>query len=196
VRSRLPPSVLVVDDDVRTAGELQRALAAPSLGGVHCVASVRAGMEGLAIRPTLIVTEARLPDGDSVELVRSARKLVVPPIVIVVSESAEGRLVALLLQQGADAFLDKPLCVDDLRSMYESLNDPEEQCRRMARLLVGRIGLKEAQLCLRGAMHGEALARTGGSRRAAANVLRVDRRYVQRMAAEQGELAHEAAEPS
>jgi hypothetical protein len=52
----------------------------------------------------------------------------------------------------------------------------------LARMLVGAVGLKEAQVLLRRAMHGEALARAGGSRRGAAKILRVDRRYVQRMA--------------
>jgi hypothetical protein len=52
----------------------------------------------------------------------------------------------------------------------------------VARELVGRVGLKQAVAQLRACMHVEALARTRGSRRAAAALLKVDRRYVQRLA--------------
>ena len=52
----------------------------------------------------------------------------------------------------------------------------------LARHLVGSIDMVKAQRLLRMAMHGEALKRTRGSRRAAAKLLGVDRRYVQRLA--------------
>lgn len=63
----------------------------------------------------------------------------------------------------------------------------EEVFERFAKEVVGRIGLKQAQSMLRIAMHGEALRRCDGSRRAAARVLAVDRRYVQRLAKERDE---------
>jgi hypothetical protein len=62
--------------------------------------------------------------------------------------------------------------------------DGEALCKRFARELVGRLGLKEAIYHLRGSMNFEALERSRGSRRAAANLLGVDRRYVQRLADE------------
>jgi DNA replication protein DnaC len=63
-----------------------------------------------------------------------------------------------------------------------SPEDGEALCKRVARELVGRLGLKEAIYHLRGTMNFEALERSRGSRRAAANLLGVDRRYVQRLA--------------
>jgi DNA replication protein DnaC len=65
--------------------------------------------------------------------------------------------------------------------------DGEALCKRFARELVGRLGLKEAIYHLRGTMNYEALERSRGSRRAAANLLGVDRRYVQRLADEYAE---------
>lgn len=65
-----------------------------------------------------------------------------------------------------------------------SQEDGEALCKRIARELVGRIGLKEAIYHLRGTMNFEALERSRGSRRAAAGLLGVDRRYVQRLADE------------
>jgi transcriptional regulator with PAS, ATPase and Fis domain len=53
----------------------------------------------------------------------------------------------------------------------------------LARHFVGTIDLKEAQRILRRAMRDEALRRAAGSRRRAAKLLGVDRRYVQRMLA-------------
>jgi len=71
----------------------------------------------------------------------------------------------------------------------------EDVFERFAREVVGRIGLKQAQAMLRIAMHGEALRQCEGSRRAAARVLAVDRRYVQRLAKERDEAQLRLAPP-
>lgn len=52
----------------------------------------------------------------------------------------------------------------------------------LSRVLVGQLNLKDAQRALRKSMSQEALARCNGSRRAAAALLGVDRRYVQKLA--------------
>jgi hypothetical protein len=54
----------------------------------------------------------------------------------------------------------------------------------LSRLLIGQLDLKDAQRALRKSMSQEALARCNGSRRAAAALLGIDRRYVQRLANE------------
>ena len=54
----------------------------------------------------------------------------------------------------------------------------------LSRLLVGQMSLQDAQRALRKAMSQEALERCAGSRRAAAALLDIDRRYVQRLANE------------
>jgi DNA replication protein DnaC len=75
-----------------------------------------------------------------------------------------------------------------------SPEDGEALCKRVARELVGRLGLKDAIYHLRGSMNFEALERSRGSRRAAANLLGVDRRYVQRLADEYAEGGVSAGE--
>jgi len=70
--------------------------------------------------------------------------------------------------------------------------DCEALCLALARELVGRVSLKQATRILRTAMGAEALTRTRGSRRAAAFLLGVDRRYVQRIARD---VAGSSAEP-
>ena len=57
----------------------------------------------------------------------------------------------------------------------------EQGLEQVASALVGRMGMKEAQLRLRKAMLEAALLRTNGSRRATAVLLQVDRAYVRRM---------------
>lgn len=54
----------------------------------------------------------------------------------------------------------------------------------LSRLLLGQLDLKDAQRALRKYMSQEALTRCNGSRRAAAALLGIDRRYVQRLANE------------
>jgi hypothetical protein len=51
----------------------------------------------------------------------------------------------------------------------------------LSRSLVGQMTLKDAQRVLRACMSQEAIARCNGSRRAAATLLGIDRRYVQRL---------------
>jgi hypothetical protein len=71
----------------------------------------------------------------------------------------------------------------------ESLHDPEVQRQLDAAVAVflGRVGLVAAQRELRRLMSHAALTRSGGSRRAASQLLGVDRRYVQKLIAEFGE---------
>jgi DNA-binding NtrC family response regulator len=192
MRAQLEPngpwfdSIVCVDDDPCCAATLDAWAVRFGVRSVRHAASVRAGLPLLAEAPTLLVVEACLPDGDCSPLVRAVRARTVPSIVVVTSGRAGRRLIASLLGDGADAYIEKPVTEEELCSTLASLTNGEELCRRVARRLVGRIGLKEAQECLRGTMHLEALTRTGGSRRAAAHVLRVHRRYVQRMVDEHG----------
>jgi DNA-binding NtrC family response regulator len=90
---------------------------------------------------------------------------------------------------------DEPVTSADVDRSFASLGDDEAQCRRLARMVVGRIGLKEALHCLRSAMLHEALARCGGSRRGAAALLQMNRRCVQRMVDDLGDTPAELEEP-
>jgi|GEM_PF-6839753 len=62
----------------------------------------------------------------------------------------------------------------------------QAEVRRIAKMLVGAVGLREAVLLLRGAMLEEALARGNGSRHAAARLLGVNRKAIQRLIADLG----------
>ncbi len=185
-RGREPLKVLVLDDDREAIAPLVAELEAVG-HRVHHAASVAEAIEQLADLPELLVTEACLRRGAAQEVLRRARRLKVPPVMIAISDHADRELVARLVQEGVDAYAEKPASGQTIERIFDQCADPERLCRRMARLLVGRLGLKEAIGTLRGTMNTEALRRTGLSRRAAAKMLDVDRRYVQRMVEEYGE---------
>jgi len=72
---------------------------------------------------------------------------------------------------------------DELTITLRISDEALQALRHLSRLLVGQMSLKDAQRALRTTMSQEALARCG-SRRAAAVMLGIDRRYVQRLACE------------
>ncbi|MCZ8014501.1 MAG: sigma-54 dependent transcriptional regulator [Limnobacter sp.] len=65
-------------------------------------------------RTDLIVTDLRLPDGDGMDLLKTAQALSEPPAVIVVTAFGSVRQAVKALQAGADDFLTKPLDLEHL----------------------------------------------------------------------------------
>lgn len=65
-------------------------------------------------RTDLIVTDLRLPDGDGMDLLKTAQALPEPPAVIVVTAFGSVRQAVKALQAGADDFLTKPLDLEHL----------------------------------------------------------------------------------
>lgn len=72
-------------------------------------------------------------------------------------------------------------------------DDARSMLRELSRILVGQLNLQDAQRALRVVMSREALGRCNGSRRSAAVLLGVDRRYVQRLAGESYTVEPEAS---
>ena len=144
-------------------------------------ASAQTGRRLLSTEPSLLVLATTLPHRQCLAMIHAALAASRPPIVLLAGNRTDAGRVARLLQAGADDYLEKPVSAATLLDRYRALSDPHDQCRRLAQRLVGRTGLKRAQILLRHAMHGEALVRAKGSRRAAAKLLDVDRRYIQLM---------------
>ena len=178
---------LVVDSEATIADDLNDDEHALCVEHVYLRDSASAGLMLLSMAPDLIVIEAEPADRSGrVQLVEAARASTASPVVIVVGRETEGALVAELLRAGADAYLEKPVTLSVLAEAVLRERDGERLCAHMARLLVGRLSLKDAIQKLRGTMHSEALCRTGGSRRGASVLLGIDRRCVQRMVDEFG----------
>ena len=174
--------ILIVEPDMVQARALGVALAGDGTRPVAYAATLADALRELARGPALVVTELCFGDVDGLPLLRAAQRMAPAPLIVTMSGSAGRELVAQSMLEGAELYFEKPLCPELVAQRINSLcSDAPAACRRLARLLVGRVGLKEAQEQLRGSMNFEALERTGGSRRAAAHLLGVDRRYVQRM---------------
>lgn len=186
-------SIAVVDDDVEAVAALVSGLRNRGNAVTHHV-RIADAVRALSAPPDVLITEACLVEASALELVRCARGLARPPIVVAMSARADRACVARLVQEGADAYVEKPVDAAGIERILADSIDSELLCRRMARLLVGRLGLKAAISTLRGTMNTEALRRTGSSRRAAARVLEVDRRYVQRMVEEYGDPASDESD--
>ena len=58
-------------------------------------------------RPHAVLVDLRLPDGDGFEVIRAAKALTPPPVVVVLTSYAYPQLEARGLAAGADWFLDK-----------------------------------------------------------------------------------------
>ncbi|HEX2679390.1 MAG TPA: hypothetical protein VHM19_22220 [Polyangiales bacterium] len=127
----------------------------------------------------LIVSTSLSGAGAVPQLLRAARR--VAPLVecVVVRDPSEPAPRANSVRD-----LTRPLDVSALAVCVTAADETRAAMRSVTTLLVGRIGLKEAQRVLRAGMSRAALARCAGSRRAAAALLGVDRRYVQKLCAE------------
>ena len=188
--------VLIVEPDLDYARALAAALAASGFGAARHASSVPGALRELAHAPELIVTELCFGKGNCSALLQAARRLKRAPLIVAMSSQAQRELVAQAMLEGADFYIEKPACPIALQRRLSALQvDSNAVYQRLARLLVGRVGLKQAQEQLRGSMNTEALERTGGSRRAAAALLGVDRRYVQRMAQKLEEAGLAPARP-
>jgi DNA-binding NtrC family response regulator len=112
-------------------------------------------------------------------LAKLARKQLPAPDVVCVGEPATPEEMFQLGKAGVAAFLQCPLEIDGLRSCLALLD--AEPTGELARALVGRIGLREAQRELRHSMVAHALQLCEGSRKAAARLLGVTRPAIQRV---------------
>jgi PAS domain S-box-containing protein len=116
------PAVLVVDDDADMVCFL-----ATTLEHEFRVSTAADGLEGIdkarALRPDLIITDVMMPRCSGDELVRAVREdeaLAATPI-IVLTAKADDDLRVRLLSQGAQDYLAKPFCADELLARARNL---------------------------------------------------------------------------
>lgn len=90
-------------------------------------------------------------------------------------------VVCRLRSVGVAVYIDEGLTAREMAAQIGDAMDCPDRLVEAARAEVGRRDLKEAQRVVRLTMCAEAIARCGGSRRAAARLLGVDRRAVQKV---------------
>jgi DNA-binding response OmpR family regulator len=115
-----PPSihhVLLVDDDPTLTAPLQEALELLAGYAVTVAADGAAGLEALsARRPDCVVVDIRMPGVDGYQFIRAVRgdpETTEVPLVVLSALAQEAQTLAGFLS-GADAYLYKPIDLDEL----------------------------------------------------------------------------------
>ncbi len=170
---------LVVEDDARLRRALGEALEVRGVEVVAC-ASVAEAYRALADGALQgIIADVTLPDGSAVDVVERAMACAVAPAIVAISGSASPAVSFRLAQMGVRSFLAKPLRLEELdRAIDDALARPPD-LRPQVRAAVGRTSIQDVEEQVRTIMVDEALARAGGSRRKAAQLLNISRQLLQ-----------------
>jgi CheY-like chemotaxis protein len=184
LRGSLNGPALIVDPDRYAVQHVQTGLARLGYGPIHWARSPDEGIQH-AHQLALVVCEAQFTNGTCLEFVRRLRAFSCPPFIVIASANAQPGLIARALKGGADGCIDKPVDLEQLHDVLLEARGRVELWEAVVMRMVGRVGLQDAQRSLRTTMLREALRRTGSSRRAAAQLLGIDRRCVQRMISEE-----------
>ena len=91
----------------------------------HRVVRAASRAEGMrlleSVRPRLVISDLRLPDGDGLDIIRAAQRLPLPPAVIAITAFSSRELRQSALDAGASAFLAKPFGIAEFSSLVEDL---------------------------------------------------------------------------
>jgi two-component system KDP operon response regulator KdpE len=107
--------VLLVEDEKEIRRFVRQALEADGCA-VREAGTMEQGLnEAIRHKPSLIILDLGLPDGDGVEFVRRLRSWSNIPVLVLSARSAEQSKIAVL-DAGADDYLTKPFSVGELRA--------------------------------------------------------------------------------
>jgi len=183
VRNALIGSIGIVVDRARKR-EVRRAAEDAAVEVAWIEPSIEQAMPFLASAPPSVVFVEWVtgPSGFRDSLLLLARSTRRPKLAVVgVPDRSE---LFSLAKAGVDAYFDR-FAKEAFRAVFAPpLSSADDLLRRAARASLGRLGVKEAQKVVRCEMFCEALTVAGGNRHEAARTLRVDRRYVRKMANE------------
>jgi two-component system, OmpR family, KDP operon response regulator KdpE len=113
--------ILIVEDEPDMAATYERLLRRAG----HRVVTVASRVDGMrlleSLRPWLVISDIRLPDGDGLDIIRAAQKLDLPPAVIAITAFTSRETRQAALDAGANAFLAKPFGIAEFSSLVEDL---------------------------------------------------------------------------
>ena len=119
--------ILIVEDEPDMAATYERLLRRAG----HRVVTAASRAEGMrlleSLRPRLVISDLRLPDGDGLDIIRAARMLDLPPAVIAITAFVSRDTRQAALDAGASAFLAKPFAITEFSSLVEDLIDRRHQ---------------------------------------------------------------------
>lgn len=176
-----PQSALVVEPNDAARADVSAALESLTIratGASTAQQAMQCLVQALPLGFDLLLLNADVPDS-ALELVDAAFSSRKPPTIVVTGTNPDPRCVFELAKAGAHAYLPPPL---DAAAIHAGLRgfSVSSHLMKLVRPLVGHIGMKEIQAGMRRALLVEALARSHGSRRSAAQLLGVTRPAVQK----------------
>lgn len=185
-RRRIPERLLVVEDNERLRAMLTQVLSerAAEVRGAASVAEAAALVH--TWRPDAVVLDFTLPDGDGLDVLRLIADNGPLPTVVAISGAAEPSETFRLAQLGVRAFVPKPIQAEALQRALDVALDTAPDMVPIVRAAVGHASIQEVEAAVRATMVSEALARTSGSRNAAARLLAVSRQFLQHVLKKDG----------
>jgi DNA-binding NtrC family response regulator len=174
--------VLVVEDCDQLRQALCVALGQWLGAEIVGVSSVAACKEALArVVPDLVLLDVELSDGDAFDVAGLLAGLPSAPRVVVMSGVAGPDESFRLAQLGVRRYVAKPVDLPDLEKVIEEALHGVPDLTPHVRAAVGAVPMLDLEEQIRHTMLEEALARSGGNRRAAARMLNVSRQLLQHM---------------
>ncbi len=107
--SGTPARVLVVDDEVKFSGVMREFLRARGYEVAVANTSHDALRELEAFRPEVVLMDIIMPGLSGLELLKLVRERAFPPRVIMVTATDEEQVAQQAMQDGAEAFMVKPV---------------------------------------------------------------------------------------
>jgi len=123
--------------------------------------------------------DLELSEAGCFELLESIEAHPTMPHVVAIGNSTRMDVGFRLAQLGVRAVVQKPVEARSLALALEGLLTQPPNLRRLVRTSVGLVGVRVMEDLIRSEMVAEALARSRGSRRGAASMLRISRQLLQ-----------------
>jgi DNA-binding NtrC family response regulator len=170
---------LVVDADVADLEAICSQLSAWSQVTIEGVSDRAHALRALASGFDLLLIDVGLPGTGALAIVEAAFAQRISPAVVAMGHTPDAACVFQLAKAGVHAYIEKPVQVARIAACLSPF-DVDLAARRWLRPFVGHLGMKDIQTHVREALVREALERSGGSRRSAAQLLGVTRPAIQR----------------
>jgi two-component system, OmpR family, KDP operon response regulator KdpE len=138
--------ILVVEDDAGIRDVVRALLEAESYRVVEATTVARADIEARTHKPDLLIVDLGLPDGNGLDVIRSARAWSPVPIIVLSARTLEEQKIAAL-DAGADDYVTKPFSAAELLARVRAAL--RRNARGTASLVTLRLGDVEIDLARR-----------------------------------------------
>ncbi|NOK16123.1 response regulator [Corallococcus carmarthensis] len=171
--------LLLVEDSERLASVLEDALRSHAEHITHVTTLAAARRVLKEHPPDAVLLDVSLPDGTSDTLLEDLQAVEPLPHVIAISGNATAEQAFRLASGGVRAFLPKPLDLARLEEVWtRTLSRPPDLVHAL-RASAGQVPLHQLEGVVRDTLVDEALAKSEGSVRGAAKLLRISRQLLQ-----------------